>query len=72
VGGIGRELIREIMILLHPLNPVTPILGGLSGWALVFKSETASLFLKRQAFPSLAAQPPVIARASGSEETLFP
>jgi len=60
------------MILVHPLNPVTPILEGLSGWALVFKSETASLFVKKQKFPSLAAQRPVIASESGPEATLFP
>jgi len=60
------------MILVHPLNPVTPNIEKLSGWALVFSSDTASLFLKRQAFPSLAAQRPVIARASDSEATPFP
>ncbi|MCX6340050.1 MAG: hypothetical protein NTX71_09060 [Candidatus Aureabacteria bacterium] len=60
------------MILVHPLNPVTPFLEGLSEWALVFKSETASLFVKKQKFPSLASQRPVIAHASDSEATAFP
>ncbi len=74
-GHDWRNLIDRYptdMILVHPLNPITPVLERSPGWALVFSSDTASLFLRRQAFPSLAGRRPVISRASGSGNASFP
>lgn len=59
-------------VLVHPLNPVAPLISKLPDWALVFGSDTALLFVKKRKFPALAARPPVVVRVSGLEAIPFP
>ncbi|MEJ2745806.1 MAG: hypothetical protein P8123_09005, partial [bacterium] len=74
-GDEWRNLIDRYpteLVLVHPLNPVSPLMAKLSDWALVFGSDTSLLFAKKQKFPTLSAQPPVVVRVSGSEMVPFP
>ena len=66
------DLYPTDMALIHPLNPVAPLLARLPDWALVFESDTALLFVKKQKFPALSVRPPVVVRVSDSEEVAFP
>jgi hypothetical protein len=59
-------------ILVHPQNPVAPIIAKLPDWALTFGSDTALLFVKKQKFPELSARPPVVVRVSEAEMVPFP
>jgi hypothetical protein len=60
------------MILVHPRNPVAPLVAKLPEWALAFGSDTALLFVKKRKFPELSAKPPVIVRVSASAMVPFP